>query len=97
MSQSFDYLLALGGKIDKPSYIASLYCDVELRNNIKGTLNSTETVGQNEWTFDDGSMIIMHYAGIYSKLPWYFMGYNIKESAAIRYRRANPTPDTSKE
>jgi hypothetical protein len=97
MSQSFDYLLALGGKIDNPSYIVSLYATKEQADNIKATLNTTETVGKNEWTFDDGSIIILHYAGIYSKLPWYFMGYNCKESDAIRYRRANPTPDTSHE
>ena len=97
MSQSIEYVVALGGEIDNKDW-ATVWCDEQTSENIKSILNLTEKKGMRfEWTFDDGSIGVLRSSGRYHKEPYYFMGYSIKESNAIRYRRSNPTPDTSKE
>ena len=100
MSQSIEYVLALGGShLNNCEDIASLDATDETMNNVKATLNTTESYSLTfrEWTFDDGSIIHLWDAGRYSKFPWYFMAYSINESNEIRFCRANPTPDTSNE
>lgn len=100
MSQSIEYVVALGGTLfETTEDLAAVYVNHEQMKNISATLNSTETndYRKDEWTFDDGSIIHLWNAGRYAKQPWYFMAYSKTESDAIRYRRENPTPDTTNE
>lgn len=101
MSKSIKFIEVLGGEVlPTTESLAAFYCDRLTADNISVVINkipNTMYNGGDEWTFDDGSIITLWYAGIYAKEKWYFMAYDCAESDAIRHRRANPTPDTSHE
>jgi hypothetical protein len=99
MSKSIKFVLELGGELNaNTNQLAAFSCNAEESNIIANVLDeSTAKNGFREWEFVDGSIVALWSAGIYAKQPWYFMAYDCEESDAIRYRRANPTPDTSHE
>jgi len=105
MSKAIEVVLNMGGYMYRNSEgrvsedLAIFYCtkevaDIHASHRI---LDATYDRIYGEWVFPDGSILHLWDAGIYSKLPWYFMAYSCENSKGVRERRANPTPDTSHE
>jgi hypothetical protein len=75
MSKSINFIKVLGGDVlPTTESLAAFYCDRELADSIFVCIQSIPNImynGGDEWTFDDGSIIALLYAGIYGEMVFY--------------------------